>query len=80
MAEFAKRINSQLLQFIPRDNIVQRAEINRKTVVDYDPKSPQADVYRSVARKIVQNKNFTIPTPITIDELEELMREFGISD
>ncbi|MGD6809263.1 MAG: nitrogenase iron protein [Candidatus Bathyarchaeia archaeon] len=80
VAEFAKRINSQLLQFIPRDNIVQRAEINRKTVVDYDPKSPQADVYRSVARKIVQNKNFTIPTPITIDELEELMREFGISD
>ncbi len=80
VTEFAKRINSQLLQFIPRDNIVQRAEINRKTVVDYDPKSPQADIYRSVARKIVQNKNFTIPNPMTIDELEDLMREFGISD
>jgi nitrogenase iron protein NifH len=80
VTEFAKRINSQLLQFIPRDNIVQRAEINRKTVVDFDPKSSQADIYRNVARKIVQNKDFTIPNPMTIDELEDLMREFGISD
>jgi nitrogenase iron protein len=80
VAEFAKRINSRLLQFVPRDNIVQRAEINRKTVVDYDPKAPQADVYRSVANKIVNNQEFTIPEPIKIDELEDLMREFGISD
>jgi len=48
--------------------------------VDYDPKAPQADVYRKVAGKIVNNTEFTIPSPITIDELESLMREFGISD
>jgi nitrogenase iron protein NifH len=59
---------------------VQRAEINRKTVIDYDPYSTQADVYRSVARKIVYNQEFTIPNPMTIDDLESLMREFGISD
>jgi nitrogenase iron protein NifH len=59
---------------------VQRAEINRKTVIDYDKFAPQADVYRSVARKIEFNKEFTIPNPMTIDELESLMREFGISD
>jgi nitrogenase iron protein NifH len=80
VAQFAKKINSKLIQFIPRDNIVQRAEINRKTVIDYDPYSTQADVYRSVARKITFNTEFTVPTPITIDELENLMREFGISD
>ena len=28
--------------------------------------------------KIRDNKNFIIPTPITMDELEELMMEFGI--
>ncbi|XES77976.1 MAG: nitrogenase iron protein [Candidatus Bathyarchaeia archaeon] len=80
VAEFAKRINSQLIQFIPRDNIVQRAEINRKTVIDYDPHTAQADIYRSLAKKIVDNTTFTIPTPITLDELENLMREFGIVD
>ena len=30
--------------------------------------------------KIRDNKNFIIPTPITMDELEELMMEFGIID
>lgn len=80
VAEFAKRINSQLIQFIPRDNIVQKAEINRKTVIDFDPTAPQADVYRSLASRIVSNKKFTTPTPITLDELEGLMREFGIVD
>jgi len=76
----AKKINSKLLQFIPRDNIVQRAEINRKTVIDYDSFSPQAEVYRSIAHKIVYNKDFTIPAPMSIDDLESLMREFGVAD
>jgi nitrogenase iron protein NifH len=80
VAEFAKRINSRLIQFIPRDNIVQKAEINRKTVIEYDPTSTQAGVYRNVAHKIVDNTQFSVPTPITIDELESLMREFGIVD
>lgn len=80
VAEFAKRINSRLIQFIPRDNIVQKAEINRKTVIDFDPTAPQASVYRSLASRIVSNEKFTIPTPITLDELESLMREFGIVD
>lgn len=80
VAEFARRINSNLLQFIPRDGIVQKAEINRKTVVDYDANSAQAEVYRNLARKIVGNDKFTIPTPIDIDELENLMKEFGIAD
>jgi nitrogenase iron protein NifH len=80
VAEFAKRINSRLIQFIPRDNLVQKAEINRKTVIDFDPTAAQAGVYRSLAGKIVKNDVFTIPTPISIDDLESLMREFGIAD
>ena len=37
VAEFAKRVNSSLIQFIPRDRVVQLAELNRKTVIEYDP-------------------------------------------
>ncbi len=33
-----------------------------------------------MATKIRDNTNFVIPTPITMDELEELMMEFGIID
>ncbi len=31
-----------------------------------------------MASKIVNNTNFVIPTPIEMEELEELLMEFGI--
>ncbi|RUQ34664.1 MAG: nitrogenase reductase, partial [Candidatus Competibacteraceae bacterium] len=65
---------------VPRDNVVQRAEIRRMTVIEYDPKSNQADEYRSLADKIVNNKKLVIPKPLTMDELEDLLMEFGIMD
>jgi len=69
-----------MIHFVPRDNLVQRAEIRRMTVIEYDPTSKQAGEYRSLANKIINNTNFVIPTPITMDELEELLMEFGIMD
>jgi nitrogenase iron protein NifH len=65
---------------VPRDNTVQHAEIRRMTVIEYDPKAKQADEYRALARKIVDNKKFVIPTPLEMEELEELLMEFGIMD
>jgi nitrogenase iron protein NifH len=78
--ELARRIGTQMIHFVPRDNFVQRAEINRKTVIDYDPTHPQADEYRALARKIDENKMFVIPKPLEIDELESLLIEFGIAN
>ncbi len=76
----AEKLGTQMIHFIPRDNVVQRAEIRRMTVIEYDPKASQADEYRALAKKIVENKKFVIPTPITMDELEDLLMEFGILD
>ena len=36
----AKRLNSKLIHFVPRDNIVQHAELRRQTVIEYAPDSP----------------------------------------
>jgi len=74
----ASRLGSHMIHFIPRDNEVQRAEIRRMTVIEYNPKAVQADEYRALANKIINNTKLVIPTPITMDELEELMMEFGI--
>ncbi|HEX8545068.1 MAG TPA: nitrogenase iron protein [Pseudomonas sp.] len=76
----AEKLGTQMIHFVPRDNVVQRAEIRRMTVIEYDPKAQQADEYRSLANKIVNNKKMVIPTPITMDELEALLMEFGIMD
>jgi nitrogenase iron protein NifH len=76
----AAQMGTQMIHFIPRANAVQHAEIRRMTVIEYDPTHKQADEYRSLARKIVDNKKFVIPTPITMDELEALLMEFGIME
>ena len=74
----AGKLGTQMIHFIPRDNVVQRAEIRRMTVIEYDPTANQADEYRQLAQKIIDNKNMVIPTPITMDELEDLLMEFGV--
>ncbi|MEZ7862574.1 MAG: nitrogenase reductase, partial [Aeromonadaceae bacterium] len=76
----AEKLGTQMIHFVPRDNIVQRAEIRRMTVIEYDPTCQQADEYRALARKVVDNKKLVVPTPVTMDELEELLMEFGIMD
>jgi nitrogenase iron protein NifH len=77
---FAKELGSQLIHFVPRDNVVQRAEINKKTVIDYDPADPQADEYRTLAQAIDGNDMFVIPQPMKQERLEEILMEFGIMD
>ncbi len=75
----AAKLGTTLIHFVPRDNVVQHAELRRMTVIEYAPKSKQADEYRTLAKKIHENKgNGVIPTPITMDELEDLLMQFGI--
>ena len=74
----AQRLGTTMIHFVPRDNAVQHAEIRRMTCVEYDPTHKQTDEYRALANKIINNTNFVIPTPIEMEELEELLMEFGI--
>lgn len=77
---FSKELGTKLLYYVPRDNIVQHAEINRKTVIEYRPDSNQAAEYRSLAQAVVDNDQFSIPTPMEQDRLEEILMEFGLMD
>jgi nitrogenase iron protein NifH len=77
---FAKELGTQLLYFIPRDNVVQRAEINKMTVIEYQPDAEQADEYRTLAKKIEENRLFVIPNPMTQKRLEEIFIEYGLPE
>ncbi len=76
--KFAEKLGTQMIHFVPRDNDVQRAEINRKTVIEWNPEVKQAGEYRSLARAIDSNKLFVVPKPLTIPELEALLMEYGL--
>jgi nitrogenase iron protein NifH len=75
---FAQKLGTQMIFFVPRDNDVQRAEIKRKTVIEWAPECGQADKYRALARAIDGNTNFVIPNPMHTDELEALLMEHGL--
>ena len=77
---FAKELGTQLIHFVPRDNVVQRAEIRKKTVIEFNPEERQADEYRNLAKKIEENQLFVIPKPMTQDRLEEILIEYGLMD
>jgi nitrogenase iron protein NifH len=75
----AKKLGTTLIHFLPRDNVVQHAELRRMTVIEYAPEAKQADEYRALARKIHENSGKgVIPTPITMEELEDMLMEFGV--
>jgi nitrogenase iron protein NifH len=75
---FADRLGTQMIHFVPRENDVQRAEIQRKTVIEWNPACAQAEEYRILARAIDTNTRFVIPRPLGIQELENLLMEYGL--
>jgi len=75
---FAARLGTKMVHFLPRDNDVQRAEINKQTVIEWNPEVPQADEYRTLALNIDGNDMFVVPKPLQIPELESLLLDFGL--
>ena len=68
----AKEIGTQMIHFVPRDNVVQRAEINKQTVIQFEPECSQADEYRELARKIDGNDMFVVNKPMEQEKKEAI--------
>ncbi|ALK10656.1 nitrogenase iron protein [Blastochloris viridis] len=80
LEEFTAAIGTQMIHFVPRDNIVQKAEFNKKTVTEFDPSVNQANEYKQLAQNILDNQMFVIPKPMTMDELEKMVVKYGLWD
>jgi len=61
LEEFTSAIGTKRIHFVPRDNIVQKAEFNKKTVTEFDSKVNQALEYKQLGAKILENEEFVIP-------------------
>lgn len=75
--QVAAKIGTQMIHFVPRDNAVQHAENQKKTVIECTPDVPQADEYRALASKVLNNSMLVIPNPMKIEELEKILQEYG---
>ena len=74
--EFAVRVKSRIIGVIPRNELVQKSEIDAKTVLEKFPDSEQSEVYRILAKAIYDNNEFVIPEPMSIDEFDEFFRKY----
>ena len=77
LEEFASRIGTKLIAYIPRSRTVHEAEIHRQTLIAYAPESEQAQHYESLARAIDANEMLVVPTPMEFEELEALVESYG---
>ncbi|MCJ7744242.1 MAG: AAA family ATPase [Dehalococcoidales bacterium] len=75
LAEFAQTLGSKLVHFVPRSPVIQVCEVESKTVLEHSPHSPEAEVFRELARRVMGNDRPVIPTPVEeLAELEALYR------
>ncbi|MBI0584291.1 MAG: P-loop NTPase [Methanomassiliicoccus sp.] len=75
VAEFARRIGSRLIGFIPRSAVVRDCENRGMTVVECSPADPQADAYRQLGRAILENRQMSVPTPMDPEDIRAMLRE-----
>jgi len=80
VSHFAQKLGSQMIQFVPRDNVVHQSEIHKQTVIQYAPTSNQAKAYLDLAKAVDENEMFVIPKPMEYEELEEVMMEWGVME
>lgn len=69
---FARELGSDLLAFIPKDPLVQTCERAGFSVIEKEPDSEIAKVYRKLARSIMKRDSACVPKPLTDARLREL--------
>lgn len=73
---FAKRLGTPFVQFVPRSPVIQACELEGRPVVEYAPDSQEAEIFRNLAKAIMENDSRVIPTPINdLAELETMYRQ-----
>jgi nitrogenase iron protein NifH len=65
------------VEYIPRSITVTQSELQGKTTIEAAPQSAQAEVYRSLARKIADHTESRTPSPLETTELREWASKWG---
>nr|WP_279383521.1 nitrogenase iron protein [Methanobacterium formicicum] len=69
--DFSAKTDTEVIEYVPRSPTVTRCELDGVTTIEGAPDSKQAEVYRELARKVINNKNAYIPQPFEVDDLAD---------
>ena len=77
LSDFAEALGTRLIAFIPRSPAIQACEVEGKTVLEHSPESVEAEVFRDLARRVLENESRVIPKPVEdVADLEALYRRY----
>ena len=77
VSDFAEKTKATIAEFVPRSLVVTKSELQSKTVIEADPESKQADIYRSLAKRIYENRKAYVPAPLDVDGLKDWASSWG---
>ncbi len=75
--DFVAKTQTQVIEYIPRSVTVTQSELQGKTTIEAAPTSAQANIYRSLARKIAEHTESKTPSPLEISELRAWAAKWG---
>ena len=75
--DFTSRTGTTVAGYVERSIVVQQSELYGKTVIEANPKSKQADIYRNLAKHIAENEDLVVPNPLSSTELRDWARDWG---
>ncbi|GHV19496.1 nitrogenase iron protein [Spirochaetia bacterium] len=75
--DFVARTKTQIVEYVPRSITVTQSELQGKTTIEAAPKSAQAGVYRSLAKKIADHTESKTPFPLEISDLRAWASKWG---
>ncbi|MHC1594997.1 MAG: nitrogenase iron protein [Methanotrichaceae archaeon] len=75
---FAERLGTKLVGRLPMSDLIPRAEIRRKTVIEYAPDSEMAGRFRKLGLAVLENEDRAVPEPLSDDELDKINEEIEI--
>lgn len=75
--DFTSRTGTTVAGYVDRSIVVQQSELYGKTVIEANPTSKQADIYRNLAKHIAENEDLVVPNPLSSTELRDWARDWG---
>jgi nitrogenase iron protein NifH len=75
--DFAEQTGAIVTGYVPRSLTVAQSELYGKTVIEAQPDSAQADVYRKLAQRIIEDAETVVPLPMNVTELRDWARKWG---
>ena len=75
LSDFAQALGATLIDFVPHSPIIRNCEVEGRTVLEHSSQSKEADAFRRLGKRVLDNESRVIPTPIEdVKALEAMYR------